>query len=774
MDSAEIKETIDKLRKTHEDPLINQLINSDIPINELVNNAIPNETYISNISSILKQLDKVEQEIDTDLARNFNQLQSNQNSETEINSLKSSMNKLEAEFSKIKTMTEESKEVVSDICEGIEELNIAKNNLTFSISSIKKFHMLLTAHDQLVFMISKSQYTEISKLFVAITELLEYFKNNNMLKISKIANINESIEKKKETLKNSIFSDFKVFCNIGNSDLNGNISQPVMRVKTPEVLESAALVINSFGKIYVDELKIIVIKCFTLSYVNLFFVTENFSNSHLDEIKRHFNWYFMKTKDIEKNYLSLFPSTWKMKETFSEEFSKLFSSYLRKCLNNLTESKSLDVGSLMRSFKATLDFEKAIGIVNNASSAVYEPFLSVYIDKEISTIKEQLQNAQKEDETKDKIFKSCSTLFLSIKSSLLRCSKFSNETSLYNLYKNFKSVLHSYADYLNSKLPSGSQKKEEKQQNFSWKLGITAEKKAILSERKEENLEVCGIVLNTAFYCAETLKQLEELIQNMIAETFKDSITFEVEQNVFYSKVNLSLKEIENNFSLKCKEFLSEGFDVDWSKFSSVGDSSKFISHLEKYLSKNFTNLKEILSENNFISLKNKITLSIVQNFEIWLNDTKFTEGSKFVNVFGAQQLLLDTQGLRSFLSRDLNPKIKTIVNLNLQNIENLLKIVGMPKETNEDLLIENFKTLINEQSRNLDNFELILKLRGLKKGKTLSNLLLKAQGSGIKSDVSVREQKIVQEQEENPANLPQTKLKSLFKSKRLSFNFKD
>ena len=62
------------------------------------------------------------------------------------------------------------------MCKDIKSLDIAKRNLTFSITALKKFIMMLTAIEKLRESCSTKKYKDIAMLLEAFDELGLYFK----------------------------------------------------------------------------------------------------------------------------------------------------------------------------------------------------------------------------------------------------------------------------------------------------------------------------------------------------------------------------------------------------------------------------------------------------------------------------------------------------------------------------------------------------------------------------------------------------------------------
>lgn len=80
------------------------------------------------------------------------------------------------------------------MCKDIKSLDIAKRNLTFSITALKKFKMMLQAIEKLRESCSSKKYKDIAMLLEAIEDLSSYFKKfENIPQITEINMDRESI-----------------------------------------------------------------------------------------------------------------------------------------------------------------------------------------------------------------------------------------------------------------------------------------------------------------------------------------------------------------------------------------------------------------------------------------------------------------------------------------------------------------------------------------------------------------------------------------------------
>lgn len=94
------------------------------------------------------------------------------------------MGQVVQEIQDIKQKAERSEELVYSMCKDIKSLDIAKRNLTFSITALKKFNMMLSALEKLRENCHSKKYKDIAMLLEAIDDLGHYFKKLYYMPIS--------------------------------------------------------------------------------------------------------------------------------------------------------------------------------------------------------------------------------------------------------------------------------------------------------------------------------------------------------------------------------------------------------------------------------------------------------------------------------------------------------------------------------------------------------------------------------------------------------------
>ena len=166
-----------------------------------INKKFPDENSLSGLDSEIDRLKKELSEINTDLITSIHE-HSILNSELheEIKRSNNTTMEIIKEVATIKEKAEKSENLVYEMCKDIKSLDTAKRNLTFSITALKKFIMMITAVDKLREYCEKRKYRQVANLLSAFDELSNYFK--------KYENVSQILELYRE--KDSIVRELKL------------------------------------------------------------------------------------------------------------------------------------------------------------------------------------------------------------------------------------------------------------------------------------------------------------------------------------------------------------------------------------------------------------------------------------------------------------------------------------------------------------------------------------------------------------------------------------
>lgn len=172
-----------------------------------------------------------------------------------IEESKQAIGQLYEKIQDIRGKAEQSEVMVQEICRDIKKLDFAKRNLTLTITSLKRLHMLVTAVDQLEYMSEKRQYKQVANLLQAIDQLMVHFQDYDS--ISKIKQLRVTVARIKDELKTQIFEDFHCISDISSdyyaTDDQADAVEDQMSMyyatssQTPEALAEACFVIDALG-----------------------------------------------------------------------------------------------------------------------------------------------------------------------------------------------------------------------------------------------------------------------------------------------------------------------------------------------------------------------------------------------------------------------------------------------------------------------------------------------------------------------------------------------
>jgi hypothetical protein len=189
------------VRKAQEVPPRNAFEEKEFDPITYINKKFPDENSLSGLDSEIDRLKKELSEINTDLITSIHE-HSLLNSELQEEIKRSNNTTIEIikEVATIKEKAEKSENLVYEMCKDIKSLDTAKRNLTFSITALKKFIMMITAVDKLREYCEKRKYRQVANLLSAFDELSNYFK--------KYENVSQILELYRE--KDSIVRELKL------------------------------------------------------------------------------------------------------------------------------------------------------------------------------------------------------------------------------------------------------------------------------------------------------------------------------------------------------------------------------------------------------------------------------------------------------------------------------------------------------------------------------------------------------------------------------------
>ncbi|XP_057429047.1 vacuolar protein sorting-associated protein 53 A [Lotus japonicus] len=739
---------------------------------EYINQMFPNEASLSGVEPLMQ---KIQNEIRTVDAGILSAVRQQSNSGTkakeDLAAATCAVEELMYKIREIKTKAVQSETMVQEICRDIKKLDFAKKHITTTITALHRLTMLVSAVEQLQVMASKRQYKEAAAQLEAVNQLCSHFEAYR--DIPKIIELREKFKNIKQILKSHVSSDFSSL-GTGKETEETNLLQQ---------LSDACLVVDALEPSVREELVNNFCNRELTSYEQIF---EGAELAKLDKTERRYAWIKRRMRSNEEIW-KIFPSSWHVSYRLCILFCKKTRKQLEDILANLKEKP--DVGTLLLALQRTLEFEdelaekfgggtqnrevanaiEEIGRSANSSSSAsdirkkyekklaaqqgseseekdgskdlavpgagfnfrgiisscFEPHLQVYIELEEKTLMESLEKLVQE-ETWDieeggqsSVLSSSMQLFLIIKRSLKRCSALTKNQTLYNLLKVFQRILKAYATKLFARLPKGG-------------TGIVAAATGMDGQIKTSDRDervICYIV-NSAEYCHKTAGELAESVSKIIDPQFADGVDMSEVQDEFSAVITRSLVTLVHGLETKFDIEMAAMTRVPWGTLESVGDQSEYVNSINLILTTSIPTLGSLLSPLYFQFFLDKLASSLGPRF--YSNIFK----CKQISETGAQQMLLDTQAVKTILLEIPSLGRQTsgaasyskFVSREMSKAEALLKVILSPV----DSVADTYRALLPEGTPM--EFQRILELKGLKKADQQSILDdFNKHGPGIK-----------------------------------------
>ncbi|KAI7742047.1 hypothetical protein M8C21_030053 [Ambrosia artemisiifolia] len=244
---------------------------------------------------------------------------------------------------------------------------------------------------------------------------------------------------------------------------------------------------------------------------------------------------------------------------------------------------------------------------------------------------------------------------------------------------------------------------------------------------KDERM-ICYIV-NTAEYCHKTAEELADNVSKIIDTQLADAVDMSEVQDEFSAVITKALVTLVNGLETKFDTEMATMTRVPWSTLESVGDQSEYVTNIKMILNGSIPVLGSLLSTVYFQFFLDKLASSLGPRF--YLNIFK----CKQISETGAQQMLLDTQAVKTILldipslgkQTSGAASYSKFVSREMSKAEALLKVILSPI----DSVADTYSALLPEGTPS--EFQRILELKGLKKADQQTILEdFNKRGSGI------------------------------------------
>ncbi|XP_015124851.1 vacuolar protein sorting-associated protein 53 homolog [Diachasma alloeum] len=762
--------------------VIEQVLPSTDPLDQpnfnvvdYINSLFPTEQSLSNIDDVVNEMEYKISSIDKEI-RSVVRGQTNvgQDGRAALDDAQKVIRQLFIHIKDIKDKAEQSEETVKEITRDIKQLDFAKRNLTASITSLNKLHVLVGEVDSLKSLTQKKQYGEIVLKLQAIMEVMQYF--SSYMDIPQIKELSSEVHQIEIELAQQITSDFKEAFSGQNPKHFTQLTEGclVLSVLDPKVKKD---LLTWFVGIQLQE------------YAHLF--DENQDIAWLDKIDKRYTWIKKHLMDFEQKFGTIFPLDWEI----SERIAVQFCNVTREDLSKLMQKRRLeiDVKLLLYAIQRTTNFESLLakrfsGVTLEGSDPLkkvaqvearaeevpgnpfeegnteksesdkppvtpfanlvgrcFEPYLNIYIEsldrnlaelmeKFVADCKSQPPGAKDFDgvEGPSSVLSSCADLFVFYKKCMLQCTQLSTGPIMLSLAETFQKYLREYAlKLLQNNLPKiGGTSLGTSMSSITRDFrdlstaGLIQNFQSFLKEgettrfSKEEQSRICCI-LTTAEYCLETTQQLEEKLKEKTDKAFSDKINLSQEQDIFHNVISNCIQLLVQDLEAACDPALTAMIKIQWGAIEGVGDQSPYVSTIVAHLRQTIPAIRDRLSScrKYFTQLCVKFVSSFIPKLVQQLYRCKP------LSAVGAEQLLLDVHMLKTALldlpstgcqvSRKAPATYTKVVVKGMAKAEMILKVVMSTTECPK-AFAEQCRRLLPDLQ--VQEFQKILDMKGLRK----------------------------------------------------------
>ena len=440
----------------------------------------------------------------------------------------------------------------------------------------------------------------------------------------------------------------------------------------------------------------------------------------IEYLDRRYVWFKSLLKAVNDKVSAIFPSYWNLPYFLFLEFSRRTSKHLADVLEHAEsvhiESKTY-VPLLKNSLKSILGFEaemmvsvdmkprihenldadaapveSADCIAPESLSEVFDAYLTPYVQQKREALEALMERLNQEEklssatatsspQTENGVYESSLNMFEFIRTALKECTTFSRGYTYLSMSREFRICLQHYAENLKFRCPSPVSYKKMKPLYV-----ISAAEDKMMSR-----------IIATGEYCINTVPNLELLMKSHIKPTLSEEINFSVQIDAFMDMVSHTYGIMTSGICERLEPAMKTLRGTNVTSLDSVGDDSRYVKEIRGVLNETIPRVRACMSPPYFqgfcMNVVTKVLELLLDN--IWQ--------LKCISKTGGGQLLLDLQGVKTYLLRMPNANLKegtepvnismsynSFVNTKSYLIERVLKVV-CSDETHTD---ETFKEL--------------------------------------------------------------------------------
>ncbi|CAG7834968.1 unnamed protein product [Allacma fusca] len=762
---------------------IEQVLPSDDPLDERefdvvshINSLFPTEQSLAGLNDVISSVEEQITHIDHEI-RGFVRDQTGKGGLDGVSALSRAQASIEALVAKVMDMkgrAEQSEAAVRDMTRDIRQLDTAKKNLTAAITTLNHLNMLVSGVDTLENMVKARQYGDVANLLQGVANVVEHF--DSYYCIPQIAQLAQRVKDIKKELGDKISLEFRETFNTTTGSMNAKqMSEAcfVLDVLEPHIKHD---LLQWFVTIQLKEYTVLFDENEDLAWLDKIDKRYAWLKKHLIQFEERYGAIFPAHWDVSQRIAMQFCHQTRQdlsrvmgRRKHEIDVKMLLSAIQKTCsFENLlflrfgghileddadsknpflTPDKGNETNPFLTREKSAVPPEERKVIPNKFNRIItqcFDPFLYIYIESQEKNLVELIDKFVSElrtngfptpqaPDSSGVVLSNCADLFVFYKKCLVQCTQLSCGEPLLNLGDVFRKRLRDYANrILQANLPKiataastaltsvSSITRDLRDLNTS---GFIQNFQSLLKEGESvrfsrQELYRISCILTTAEYCVETTHQLEEKLKEKLGD-LSSKLSMDAEKNLFLTVIDTCVSLLVHDLDSACEPALTSMNKTNWQNVDIVGDQSAYVSSITSQWRVTVPTLRD------FLATSRKYFVLFCQQFAK-LFMTKYISAlqkNKGISKAGAQQLLLDTQSLKTALldlpsialtvKRKPPDKYSKLIVREMGRTEMVLKTVMSPLE-NVPAFVDHIFRLIPDCDVN--EFVKILDMKGYKR----------------------------------------------------------
>ncbi|SCU97906.1 LAMI_0F12046g1_1 [Lachancea mirantina] len=480
-------------------------------------------------------------------------------------------------------LAENTQNAISALIKDISYLDVAKRNLTQTMSLFENLKMLADSYFECEGCLRNQDFKQMCSPYEVMSGLARSFgacksEDNIGRLLASIARLqNDTYTEIKKRFKNLL--DAKGI-SVAASD------ETVYRDGICRILDSSETQKREIIDICVSKL---------LQDIGEIFQIDDEAGS-LENVERRYVYFKKVASNFTNHYAKFFPASWDISMKLTARFYAMTRSDLSQLLNReVRESPSLDV--FMSALQATVEFEKYVDVkfANRLHSetdiekisACFEPHLTLWISHQNGLLNNKMMQYMRDD----KLPPSMDSLII---------------PSSADLFRTYRGLLGQVLELIESESARNKILSELAQFFAKWvSMYVTKILRPLILppgakiQDKQEAIIYTDLVINTADYCSTTIDQLIEKLHEYFTQPFDAETVFDAPKSALGNVISSELAFLLNSIVEPDLKFIWREFtNTNWEKIT-VEDYSRYMVTLKTVLVEDSSPIRKIDSHFN-------------------------------------------------------------------------------------------------------------------------------------------------------------------------------